>query len=287
MPLGRVEAGQLRQLLREGVAHVAVQPLRARHLAELDLDLVGQVAALLRAGRVGRLEAMRGARMAGEALDAAVPAGVRHHLLAVFLGDGLQFRVARRHGRLAHRVRLEVELVAAGAGDGRPGLLGRALDVAVLADLARHLAVRRDLVVAHARHPEDHLHGLLRRVERVARVTADGVVLALEPVDDGVVAAVRALPDLAARHEDVAAVAEPLVVHHEVVRLHAGERGESDEHGGPGAHRGLDPTVPRAEPGEDGRAMAPQPPEDRQGDECRPGWRRSTSPTAASGRSTG
>ena len=99
------------------------------------------MAALLGAGGVSGLEAVRAARVAGEA------------------GDVLE----------RGRVGFQVGPMTGGGGDARPGLLGLALDVAAFADVARDLGVRRNQV----RTVDDPVEQLLRlglQLERVAGV---------------------------------------------------------------------------------------------------------------------
>jgi hypothetical protein len=94
--------------------------------------------------------------------------------------------------------------MARGRRDGLPGFLRGPGDVAALAGSPRDLGVGRDLFAPDAGHPEDQLHCFLDRLERVAGVAAERVVLALQLGNQGVVPGVRVFPGLPARDEDVA-----------------------------------------------------------------------------------
>ena len=140
------------------MADGAVQLRLPRHPPEFDASGVGEVTALLDARRVRGKEAMRGSGMAGQALHLALE---------------------------CRGIRFQVSPMARCRRDGLPGFLGGPGDVAALAGGARDLGVRRDLFATDAGHPQDHLHRFLDRLELVAGVAAQGVMLAFQLRDRG------------------------------------------------------------------------------------------------------
>src|SRR6266508_4702334 len=132
---------------------------------------------LVGAGAVGRGEAVGRERMTVQTLDFAL-----------------------------ERVGLEVDPVTGGRRDPLPGFLGLAPDVALLADPARYLRVRRNLV-GPVGHPPDQLERLRPQLEGMAGVARKGIVLALERSYWQVRSGIGPRDDPAAGHEDVAALA--------------------------------------------------------------------------------
>ncbi len=209
---GELVAGVAVELLFVGVHVLRLEP--RRHSPETDLHLVGKVTSLLGAGRVGGLEAVGRARVTGEAPH-----------------------VFQRGG-----IRLEVGAMAGSGRDARPGLLGLALLVALLADRSGHLGMGRHLV-RPLHDPIEELLALRYDLEGVAGVAGEAVVLALHLVHHQVGPGIGPHEGLSAGHEDVAALAEIVVVHHEVVRLEATAH-HQQEHGPNDGDKGqLDPTL--------------------------------------------
>ena len=156
-----------------------------------------------------------------------------------------------------------MDAMAGGRRDALPGLLGRSLLMALLAGLSRNLGMGRHLVRA-LHDPVVHLLGLCFELEGVAGVTGEAVVRPLHLVDQQVGPGVGSHEGLAAGHEDVAAPAEIVVVHHVVVRLHAGPH-HQQEHG---SHRRGEPELDTAVPGDQPRPdRPPAAPEEDRGDD--------------------
>jgi len=208
----------------------------AGHAPEFDSRVLGEMTPLLDAGGVGREEAMGGPRVTGQALDLAFE---------------------RR------RIRFEMSSMPSRGSDGLPGLLGGTRHVAAFAGFAGDLGVRGDLLAPHPRHPEHHLEGFFDWPELVAGVAAQGVVLAFQLGNQGVVPGVGKDPRLPAGNKDVAAVAEAAVSLDEVVALVAKtDRQQDDEQNAP-HHRGLKSPAPASNPSEDFFPLGPEPAKDQ------------------------
>ena len=191
----------------------------SRHSPQPNLDVVGQVTALLGAGGVSRLKSVSRARVTGQTLD-------------IFEGSGIG---------------LEVYAMAGGRGYPLPGLLRFALDVALLADGSRYLGVGRDLV--RARHdPVVQLLALGLELEGVTGVTGETVVGPLQLVDQEIGPGIRTDEDLAAGHEDVAAGAEIVVMHDVVMGLEPSGEHQKQHRRHRCTERQLDPAVSGDQP---------------------------------------
>src|SRR4029450_826815 len=128
-------------------------------------------------------------------------------------GQALDLPLERR------RIRFQVSPMARRRSNGLPGFFGGSFNVALFAGTARNRGVGRDLLTANSGHPEDELHRFLHWLQRMTGVAAEGVVLAFEVGDQGVIPGIGVFPGLPAGDKDVAPIAEAAVGLDEVVAL--------------------------------------------------------------------